>query len=228
MMHRVRSRLGRPLVAALAWWHGWARSDSKSRPLLMSAIITLCITGAGTWLTDRYQAQAWSRDKQFAVFQQNFEGGLALVDDLAEHMGTRYMGLSRVVWAAKDDNGKNLDSLWTEYYGSVAAWNSKLLRYKGQLSRFIGEDTAETFCSREDYKLSFADGDPQSLHGLFLITQQRVGTLMACAQRACDGDERQAALRDANQALALLGVAIEDFLTSATERVYRRAEANSI
>lgn len=210
--------------AAAVWWRNRPRGAGQTRPLLTSAMITLFITGSGTWLADRYQTQAWTREKQFAVFQQNFEGGFALIDDLAEHMGTRFMGLNRVIWAAEDGQLDNLEQLWDEYYGSVAGWNAKLLRYKGQLTRFIGPETAETFCSREDYHLTSADSNPESIHGLFLISQQRVRALMDCVQSRCAPDARARALRDASQAVDLLEVAIEDFLTTATETVYERAQ----
>jgi hypothetical protein len=226
MQHRFRANLARARQAAARWWQSRATTDSKSRPILISAIATCVITITGTWLTDRYQTQAWIRERQFEIFKQNFEGGLALVDDLAEHMGTRFVGLNRVIWAAERAEPDGIDAVWSEYDASVTGWNAKLLRYKSQLTRFIGPETAETFCSQDDYRINRAEGNPQSIHGLFLITQQDVRALVECVQRRCDDDERGAALRAASQSAELLGVVVEDFINTATTRVYERAKAN--
>jgi len=225
-MQRVKANLARVRQAAARWWQSRATTNSKSHPILISAVATCLITMTGTWLTDRYQTQAWIREQQFEIFKQNFEGGLSLVDDLAEHMGTRFVGLNRVIWAAERSSPDGIEAVWDEYYTSVTGWNAKLLRYKGQLNRFIGPEIAETFCSQDDYRINSAEGNPQSIHGLFLITQEDVKGLMECVQRRCDDGERLAALREASQSVELLGVVVEDFINTATARVYERAKAS--
>ncbi len=226
-MRATRTGYDQTTTGVLRWWRAFSRAGSGSKPILIPAVVTCFVAVAGTWMTDRYQTTAWVRERQFEIFKQNFEGGLALVDDLAEHMGTRFIGLNRVIWAVKEQaprGPQNLDEAWDEYYDSVVAWNAKLLRYKGQLSRFIGTGVAETFCSREDYRLSYSKGDPQSIHGMFLVAHQHVRALMECAQMNCASEARQSALREANQSVNLLGIMVEDFINTATQKVYERAE----
>ena len=194
-----------------------------SHPVTLLAIATVFATIAGAWLTNYYQERAWVREKQFEAFQHGFDEGLKLVDELSEAMSRRLFGLNRVVWVAKGTGTGDLEQAWNDYYESVVDWNVRLMRHKARLERFVGLEAAEAFASAQDAALSHEEGTPASLHGQFMITHQKVRALVDCVRQRCNESARQAALNDAQQALNLLGVAVEQFLRSCTNRIYELA-----
>ena len=187
-----------------------------SHPLTLLAVATICATVAGVWLTNYYQEQTWIRDKQFEVYKHRLDEGLLLVDDLSEAMGRRLFGLHRVLWVAKGTGTGELDAVWNEYYESVVDWNVHLARDRSRLSRLIGAEAAEAFSSPQDAALSYAEGVPMSIHGQFFVAHQRARALVDCVRDRCPVTDRQAALAAAQQDVAALGEAVDQFLEACT------------
>lgn len=194
-----------------------------THPVGLLAIATIFATMAGAWLTNYYQERTWIRQKQFEAFQYGFEQSLKLVDELTEATSRRLFGLNRVLWVAKGTGTGDLESAWNEYYESVVDWNVKLAERRGGLERFVGSDAAEIWHSASDAALSYSEGAPRSLHGHFMVTHQRVRAAVDCVRKRCDDQERQAAFKEAEQELNLLGLAVDDFLHSCADEIYAHA-----
>lgn len=192
-----------------------------AHPVTLLAIATVFATIAGAWLTNYYQERAWIREKQFETFRYTFDEGLKLVDELSEVMSKRLFGLNRVVWVAKGTGTGDLEQVWNDYYVSVVDWNVKLMRYKGRLSRFLNQEAAEAFTSAQDAALSYQEGEPTSLHGQFMVAHQKVRALLDCVRQHCSEQARQAALKDTEQQLNALGLAVDRFVQACTEEVYQ-------
>ena len=190
-----------------------------THPVTLLAIATIFATLAGAWLTNYYQERAWVREKQFETFRYTFDEGLKVVDELSDAMSKRLFGLNRVVWVAKGTGTGELEPVWNDYYASVVDWNVKLMRYKGRLSRFVNQEAAEAFASAQDVSLSYQEGVPTSLHGQFMVAHQKVRALVDCVRQRCAEPAKQAALKEAQQQLNDLGVAVEQFLETCTERL---------
>ncbi len=191
-----------------------------SHPIALLAIATIFATIAGVWLTNYYQERAWVREKQFETFRYTFDEGLKLIDELSETMSKRLFGLNRVVWVAKGTGTGELEQVWNEYYESVVDWNVKLARFKGRLARFVSPEAAEAFASQQDASPGDADGTLSSIHGQFLVAHQKVRALVDCIRQHCSDQARQAALKDAEQQLNTLGLAVDQFTQTCTDRVY--------
>lgn len=189
-------------------------------PVTLLAIATVFATLAGAWLTNYYQERAWIREKQFETYRYTLDEGLKVIDELSDVMGRRLFGLNRVVWVAKGTGTGALDQVWQEYYDSVVDWNVKLARYKSRLSRFMGPEAAREFASPEDAALGYSEGTPASIHGQFLVAHQKVRALVDCVRDRCQDQARQAALKDAQQELNLLGVTVDAFLETCTNQLY--------
>ena len=192
-------------------------------PITLLAIATVFATIAGAWLTNYYQERAWVREKQFETFRYTFDEGLKVVDELSETMSKRLFGLNRVVWVAKGTGTGELEPVWNEYYESVVDWNVKLARFKGRLARFVGPEIAEGFASQQDAAPGNADGAPSSIHGQFLVAHQKVRALVNCVRQHCSEQARQTVLKDAEQQLNGLGLAVDQFIQACTEGVYKHA-----
>ena len=191
-----------------------------THPVTLLAIASVFATMAGAWLTNYYQERAWIREKQFETYRYTFDEALKLIDELSEATSQRLFGLNRVVWVAKGTGTGELDRVWDDYYASVVDWNVKLMRYRGRLARFVGEDAAEAFASVEAAALSDSEGNPVSIHGQFLAAHQTVRVLVDCVREPCAEPARQAALKDAQQALNDLGLAVDGFIQDCTKRVF--------
>lgn len=196
-----------------------------THPVTLLAVATVFATVAGVWLTNDYQERAWVREKRVEVFRHGFDAGLQLIDELSEAMSRRLFGLHRVIWIAKGTGTGELEQVWNDYYESVVDWNVRLLREKARLTRLVGPEAAEAFASAQDAALSYQAGTPASLHGQFMIAHQKVRALVDCVRQRCAEPATQTALKDAQQDLHLLGLAVDQFLQSCTDRIYELAQA---
>lgn len=194
-------------------------------PVSLLALATILAAGVGAWLTNAYQERAWIREKQFEAFRHSFDEGLKLVDDLSEAMSRRLFGLNRVIWVAKGTGTGELERVWDAYYESVVDWNVRLPRHQAGLARFVSPDAAKALANPEDAALSYQEGAPTSLHGQFMVAHQKVRALVDCVRQRCAEPAKQAALRDAQQELNLLGVAVDRFLQTCTDQIFALAQA---
>ena len=96
-----------------------------SKFLVHPVTILAIATVAAVWLTNYYQERAWIREKQFVVFEKDYQSALRVVDELSDVMSRRFFGLIRVVWVAKGTGTGELDEVWEEYYETVVEWNTR-------------------------------------------------------------------------------------------------------
>ena len=191
-----------------------------AHPVTLLALATILATVAGAWLTNYYQEQSWMREKRFEVYRYRFDEGLKLLDELSDVMGQRLFGLNRVVWVAKGTGTGTLDQVWQEYYESVVEWNATLARNKSRLARLVSTEAAEAFAGAQDAALADAEAIPPSIHRSFLVTHQKVRTVVDCVRDRCREPAKQQALQDAQEALTALGEAIDAFLANCTNQLY--------
>ncbi len=192
-----------------------------THPVVLLAIATIFATIAGAWLTNYYQERAWVKEKQFETYKYTFDESLKLVDELSDAMSRRLFGLNRVVWVAKGTGTGELEQVWNDYYASVVDWNVKLARYKSRLNRFLGPEAAGAFISAADTAESSSNDTATSIHGQFLVAHQKVRALVDCVRDRCKDEPRQAALKDAQQELNVLGEAVDAFLEHCTNQLYQ-------
>ena len=191
-------------------------------PVVLLAIATIFATLAGVWLTNYYQDRAWLREKQFEAFQQGYAEALRLVDELSELMSRRFFGLNRALWAAKGTGTGELEQVWSAYYETVVEWNTRIMSYRSRLARSVDSEVAQALGSWDDPYAA----DPRTIHGRFYQAHEQVRALVECVRDRCSGEDRQAALEKAQQAVNELGVAIERFTDACTARIHHYASTS--
>jgi hypothetical protein len=103
--------------------------------------------------------------------RKRYEEGSQFLDELAKLIGNRYFQAQRYLWAIEDTQDDRLRAVETEYFDTVAQWNSTFWVNRNKIRLLIGEAHAKQFL---DYQDDRRTDNPRSIQYRFVKAHKYV------------------------------------------------------
>jgi hypothetical protein len=138
------------------------------------------------WIRDKQfeverQRMQWEKDRRFEMLKRRLERVEPIVDELADLMKIRILGLRSVFDSVIAHDGPAAAIRWQTYMEAVRQWNAKLSSNRSKLARLVSVDTAEELHNNET-DLPDKVMNPTSVHGCFFVVHRRLEPMVKCVQ----------------------------------------------
>ena len=138
------------------------------------------------WLRDKQfeierQRMQWEKDRRFEMLKRRLDRAEPTVDEIADLMKARILGLRSVFDAVISHDGPSAAVRWRTYMDAVQQWNGKLSSNRSRLARLVSAKAAQELHNNETDTPDRVI-DPKSIHGCFFRAHRRLEPMVRCVQ----------------------------------------------
>lgn len=138
------------------------------------------------WVRDKQfeverQRMQWEKDRRFEMLKRRLDRAEPTVDEVADLMKARILGLRSVFDAVIKQDGPGAAARWQTYMEAVSQWNGKLSSNRSRLARLVSVQAAQELHNNETDEPAKVI-DPKSIHGCFFLVHRRLEPMVRCVQ----------------------------------------------